>query len=75
MYTSLNLDLQKAANQSVLDGLAAYERRHGWKNKLVNVVAQGAVLEKYQNLDWDDTPEVNGYIHALVMQVESGRPP
>ena len=72
VYTSLNLDLQKAANQSVLDGLAAYERRHGWKNKLVNVVAQGAVLEKYQSLDWDDTPEVNGYIHALVMQVESG---
>jgi penicillin-binding protein 1A len=72
VYTSLNLDLQKAANQSVLDGLAAYERRHGWKTKLVNVVAQGAVLEKYQSLDWDDTPEVNGYIHALVMQVESG---
>ena len=72
VYTSLNLDLQKAANQSVLDGLAAYERRHGWKDKLVNVVAQGAVLEKYQSLDWDDTPEVNGYIHALVMQVESG---
>jgi len=72
VYTSLNLDLQKAANQSVLDGLAAYERRHGWKNKLVNVVAQGAVLEKYQSLDWEDTPEVNGYIHALVMQVESG---
>src|SRR6266403_2350033 len=29
VYTSLNMDLQKAANQAVLDGLAAYERRHG----------------------------------------------
>ena len=31
VYTSLDVDLQKAANQAVLDGLAAYERRHGWK--------------------------------------------
>ena len=72
VYTSLNLDMQKAANQSLLDGLAAYERRHGWKDRLVNVVAQGAVLEKYQNLDWDETPEVSGYIHALIMQVAPG---
>ena len=34
VYTSLDMDLQKAANQAVLDGLAAYERRHGWKNHL-----------------------------------------
>jgi penicillin-binding protein 1A len=72
VYTSLNLDFQKAANKSVLDGLAAYERRHGWKGKLVNVLAQGALLDKYQNLDWDDSPEVNGYIHALVMKVAAG---
>ena len=34
VYTSLDVDLQKAANQAVLDGLAAYERRHGWKGHL-----------------------------------------
>lgn len=70
VYTSLNVDLQKAANQAVLDGLAAYERRRGWKGKLVNVLAQGAVLDKYQHLDWDDAPEVNGYVHALVTAVK-----
>src|SRR5581483_11712564 len=32
VYTSLDVEMQKAANQAVLDGLAAYERRHGWKN-------------------------------------------
>jgi penicillin-binding protein 1A len=66
VYTSLDVDLQKAANQSVLDGLAAYERRHGWKGRLENVVAEGSVLDKYQHPDWDDEPEVNGYVHALV---------
>src|SRR5499425_2032832 len=31
VYTTLDMDLQAAANQAVLDGLAAYERRHGWQ--------------------------------------------
>src|SRR5438270_11920550 len=62
VYTSLDVDMQKAANQSVLDGLAAYEHRHGWKGHLENVVAGGAVLEKYSHPDWDDEPEANGYI-------------
>src|SRR5262249_16941431 len=49
VYTSLDVELQKAANQAVLDGLAAYERRHGWKGHLENVVDGGAVLEKYSH--------------------------
>src|SRR5271156_3665179 len=66
VYTSLDVDLQKAANQAVLDGLAAYERRHGWKGHLENVIAEGGSIDKYQHPDWDEEPEVNGYIHALV---------
>ncbi len=72
VYTSLDVDLQKAANQAVLDGLAAYERRHGWKGHLENVVAEGAVLEKYSNPDWDDELEVGGYVHALVTASGTG---
>jgi penicillin-binding protein 1A len=66
VYTSLDVGLQQAANQAVLDGLAAYERRHGWKGHLENVLAEGSALDKYEHPDWDDEPEVNGYIHALV---------
>ncbi len=66
VYTSLDVDLQKAANQAVLDGVAAYERRHGWKGHLENVTAEGSAIDKYQHPDWDDEPEVNGYVHALV---------
>jgi penicillin-binding protein 1A len=71
VYTSLDVQLQKAANQAVLDGLAAYERRHGWKGHLENVVAEGEVLDKYSNPDWDDDPEV-GYVHALVTSAGAG---
>ncbi|SPF44648.1 Penicillin-binding protein 1A [Candidatus Sulfotelmatobacter kueseliae] len=72
VFTSLDVDLEKAATQAVLDGLAAYERRHGWKGPLENIVAEGAVLEKYSHPDWDDEPEVGGYFHALVTAAGPG---
>ncbi|HUO24752.1 MAG TPA: PBP1A family penicillin-binding protein [Candidatus Aquilonibacter sp.] len=72
VYTTLDMDLQKAADQAVLDGLAAYERRHGWRGKLENILAEGATLGKYEHPDWEDDPEVNGYIHALVTSVGAG---
>jgi penicillin-binding protein 1A len=69
VYTSLDMDLQKAANRAVLDGLADYERRQKWRGNLASVVAHGQDLDKYQDPDWDQDPELNGYIHALVTSV------
>src|SRR5579859_1644037 len=72
VYTSLDIEAQKAANQAVLDGLATYERRHGWKAHLQNIIADGLVPEKYSHPDWDEEPEVNGYTHALVTSAGTG---
>lgn len=72
VYTGLDADLQQMARQAVLDGLATYERRHGWQGNLANVLAQGIKLADYQDPDWGDEPEINGYIHALVMSVAHG---
>ncbi len=69
VYTSLDMDLQRVANQAVLDGLAAYERRHGWKDHLENVLGEDATLAEYQHPDWDDAPETGHYFHALVTAV------
>jgi penicillin-binding protein 1A len=66
------MDLQRTANQAVLDGLATYERRHGWKGHLENVLAENATLTGYQHPDWDVEPEVGSYIHALVIDVTVG---
>jgi penicillin-binding protein 1A len=65
VYTTVDMDLQRAANRAVLDGLAVYERRHGWR-RLENV-APGS-----HHPDWDDEPEVGDYIHALVTGVSQG---
>jgi penicillin-binding protein 1A len=72
VYTSLDMDLQRAANQAVLNGLAAYERRHGWKGHLENVLSDSVTLANYQHPDWDDEPEAGGYIHALVTNLGTG---
>lgn len=66
VYTTLNTGLQKAANQAVLDGLAAYERRHGWKGQLRNVIAAGLEVDKYEDPDWDQPMDVGSYTHAVV---------
>ena len=69
VYTSLDMDLQRAANRAVFDGLAAYERRHGWRGHLQNVLGGDVTLANYHHPDWDSDPEVNGYVHALVTAV------
>src|SRR6202045_59440 len=72
VYTSLDMNLQRAANLAVLDGVAAYERRHGWKGHLENVLANHIALDHYEHPDWEDEPEVNGYMRALVTVVGPG---
>jgi penicillin-binding protein 1A len=69
VYTSLDMDLERAANQAVLDHLAAYERRHGWKGHLQNILGSGTSLAAYEHPDWEDDPEPGGYTHALVTSV------
>jgi penicillin-binding protein 1A len=72
VYTSLDVDLQQAANHAVLDGLAAYERRHGWKGSLENVLKESQSLVGYEHPDWDEEPEASSYIHGLVTEVSPG---
>src|SRR6516164_2774129 len=69
VYTSLNLNLQKAANLAVLDGLAAYEHRHGWKGSLLNVIANGESPTSYSHVDWEAELTAGQYVHALVTDV------
>jgi len=69
VYTTLDMDLQAAANRAVLDGLAAYERRHGWRGHLENVLSEGRTLAGYEHPDWDDELASGSYSHALVTQV------
>jgi penicillin-binding protein 1A len=69
VYTTLDLDLQIVANHAVLDGLAVFERRHGWKGRLLNVISGGVGLEEFKHPDWNAGGRPGAYVHALVMGV------
>ncbi len=70
VYTGLDLEMQQTAQQAVRDGLAVYERRHGWKGNLLNIVANGDSLATYHHVDWDGMIRPGNYVHALVTEVE-----
>jgi penicillin-binding protein 1A len=72
--TTLDLDMQIAANRAVADGLAVYERRHGWvgqsgPGKLENVLANGTAIEDYKHPDWATKSGPGDYVHAVVTRV------
>jgi penicillin-binding protein 1A len=67
--TTLDLDLQQVANHAVEDGVAAYERRHGWKGTQLNVLTQGVSLEDYRHPDWALKSSPGSYVHAMVTSV------
>jgi len=71
VYTTLNVQMQKAADQAVRDGLHAYDRRHGWRGHLTNILAQHlGPLDKYESDDWRDSIEKGGYVTGLVISVQ-----
>jgi penicillin-binding protein 1A len=66
VYTTLDLDLQQTANEAVLDGLASWERKRGWRGRLLNVLAGGLNIDTFKHPDWSIPPDSGTYLHALV---------
>src|SRR5437762_38211 len=70
VYTTLNINMQRIANQSLRDGLHNYERRHGWKGNLPNVLRDNlGKLETYEDEDWRRAIEKGSYLSGLVLAV------
>jgi len=70
VYTTLNINMQRIANQSLRDGLHSYERRHGWKGNLPNVLRDNlGKLETYEDEDWRRAIEKGSYVTGLVVSV------
>ncbi len=70
VYTTLNVQAQKAADRALRDGLHSYDRRHGWRGKLPNILTQNlGTLDKYENEDWRSGLEKGDYVTGLVTAV------
>jgi penicillin-binding protein 1A len=68
VYTTLDVDLQKAANTAVLSGLAKYERRHGWRAHPPHRPA-GTATNGDNTPDWHVPVEPGDYTYAEVISV------
>ena len=70
VYTTLNIAMQRAANQSVRDGLHSYDRRHGWRGGLPNILRDNlGQLDTYEDEDWRHAIDKGSYVTGLVMAV------
>jgi len=71
VYTTLNINMQRIANQSVRDGLHTYERRHGWRGGLPNVLKDSlGNLDTYEDDDWRRPIEKGSYVTGLVLSTD-----
>ena len=72
VYTTLNVAMQEAAEQAVRDGLHAYDRRHGWRGNLPNILGMNppGKLDTYQNDEWRGAVTKGDYKPGLVTAVE-----
>jgi len=71
VYTTLNVAMQRAATPAVRDGLHAYDRRHGWRGSLPNILRDNlGKLESYEDDDWRRPVEKGAYVTGLVTAVD-----
>ncbi|HWZ55955.1 MAG TPA: PBP1A family penicillin-binding protein [Verrucomicrobiae bacterium] len=71
VYTTLNVGMQQAANRAVRDGLHAYDRRHGWRGKLDNILKNKTdTLDSYEDDDWRWPISKGDYVEGLVTAVD-----
>ncbi len=71
VYTTLNVTMQRVANQAIRDGLHAYDRRHGWRGNLDNILRDHRdTLESYEDDDWRWPINKGDYVAGLVTAVD-----
>ena len=71
VYTTLNINMQRAANQAIRDGLHSYDRRHGWRGDLPNILRDNlGTLAAYEDEDWRHPVEKGSYVTGLVLSVD-----
>src|SRR5215468_1613098 len=70
VFSTLNVDAQKAANAAVRAGLREYDKRHGWRGAERNLVNEGVEdLHSYELPDWKLPIRTNDIVPGVVMDL------
>ena len=69
VQTSVDMNLQRAANYALDRGLRMVDKRRGWRRDKPNVVAQKQTLENYRNERWTQPMALDDIVPAIVLSV------
>lgn len=71
VYTTLNIEMQQAASESIRKGLEDFDKRHGWRGVRANIFKQGhPTLESYSHEDWRKPKAPGNKLTGLVVAVK-----
>jgi penicillin-binding protein 1A len=73
VFTTLDADLQRAANKAIDAGLRKIDKRQGFRKITRNVLKDGKTLETYKERRWDRPIAAGDIVPALVMESSAGR--
>lgn len=69
IYTTVNYDMQVAANRALREGLKQFDKRtRRWTGPVENVVEMGGKLEEYTHPDWRQLFREGQMVHGLVLE-------
>jgi penicillin-binding protein 1A len=70
VYSTLNVEMQKAANTAIRTGLRVYDKRHGWRGAERNLVNEGVTdLQSVELPDWKLPIRTNDIVPGVVIEV------
>ena len=68
IYTTLDYEFQKAAEQALRDGLKAFDKkRRRWRGAEENILEAGKELDGYWRTDWNTIFSPGQMVHGLVL--------
>jgi penicillin-binding protein 1A len=73
VYTSLDVDLQLAANQALEDGLRRLDKRRGFRKPRRNLLAEGRSIDEYQEDRWERPIAAGQVVPAVVVALGTPR--
>ncbi|HSL20944.1 MAG TPA: PBP1A family penicillin-binding protein [Vicinamibacterales bacterium] len=73
VQTTLDSELQLAANAAVGDGLRTLDKRRGWRRPARNVVAEGHTLSAFKHPRWERPVGEGDIVPALVTELDGAR--
>lgn len=71
VYTTLDPEIQAAAERALDRGLRDVDKRNGWRGTPRNLLEEGLELDAHEEPRWSRAIEVDDVVPAVVMQVSS----